>query len=89
MGVAVGEGVEACAEDDVLGNSVGDGGGEGVLGISAAGYEEGAEGGREGFMQAGSGLAEVFGVLAAEDGDGYGVDEHEGGRVEDLVRSTA
>jgi hypothetical protein len=40
-------------------------------------------------MQAGSGLAEVFGILAAEDRDGDGVDKHEGWRIEDLVRSAA
>jgi hypothetical protein len=57
--IAMSEGVEACAEEDVLGDAAGDGGGELVLGVAAAGYEEGAEAEREGFVEFGGGLVEL------------------------------
>jgi hypothetical protein len=56
VGVAVGEGVEACAEEDVLGDTVADGLGELVFGVAAAGYKEGAEGYGEGLVELGAGL---------------------------------
>jgi hypothetical protein len=92
VGVAVGEGVEACTEEDVLGDSVGDGLGERVFGVAAAGDHEGAEGDGVGTLfevgVAAGCAVELFGV-GAEDGDGDGVSEDEGMGVEELVRGSA
>ena len=87
--VAVGEGVEAGSEEDVLGDSVGDGCGQLVLGVAAARDEEGAECGGEGFVELGGGLVEVGGELGAEDGDGDGVFEDVGRGIVDLVGRSA
>ena len=38
-GIAIGEGVESGSEEDVLADSVGDGAGEVIFGVAAAGYE--------------------------------------------------
>ena len=89
VGVAVGEGVEAGSEEDVLGDSVGDGCCELVLGVAAAGDDEGAEGGGEGLVELGGGLVEVGGVLGAEDGDGDGVFEDVGRGIVDLMGRSA
>jgi hypothetical protein len=56
VGVAVGEGVEAGAEEDVLGYTVGYGVREIVLCIAAAGDQEGPEGDGEGLVELGYGL---------------------------------
>ena len=89
MGVAVGEGVEAGSEEDVLGDSVCDGCCELVFGVAAAGDEEGAEGGGEGLVEFGGGFLEVGGVLGAEDGDGDGVFEDVGRGIVDLMGRSA
>lgn len=85
VGVAVSEGVESGAEQDVLGDAALDGVGESVFGVAAAGDEEGAQGDGVGLVEAGGGLAEFFGVVGAEDGDCDGVVEDEGASVVDLV----
>ena len=89
VGVTVGEGVEAGAEQDVLGDAALDGEGKGVFSVAAAGDEEGAEGDGVGFVEAGGGFAQLFGVVGAEDGDGDGVVEDEGPCVVDLVGGAA
>jgi hypothetical protein len=65
--VAVGEGVEARAEQDVLGGVEGV---EGVFGVEAAGDEEGPQADGVGAVRALRGAAEFFGVGGAEDADG-------------------
>ncbi len=85
-GVAVGEGVETGAEKNVLADSVGDGAGEVVFGIAAAGDEMGAHRDREWPLAGGS--AELFGVGWAEYWDGDGIVEDDRPVVE-LVRGAA
>ena len=89
VGVAVGEGVEAGSEEDVLGDSVCDGCCKQVLGVAAAGDDEGAKGGGEGLVEFGGGFLEVGGVLGAEDGDGDGVFEDVGRGIVDLMGRAA
>jgi hypothetical protein len=78
VGIAVGEGVQAGSEEDVLGYSVGDGPGEQVFGVAAAGYEEGAECDGEGLVELSGGAVDFGKVFGAEDGDCYGVVEDDG-----------
>lgn len=86
------EGVEACAEQDVLGDSAGNGLGEKVFGVAAAGNEEGAEADGVGARFVGgiaAGGAVDLGGIRAEDRDGDGVVENERRSVVKLVRSAA
>ena len=86
--VAIGEGVEAGSEEDVLGGAGGDGidkSVEIVFSVAAAGEEEGAQGDGKGFMKFIGGFGELFRVLLAEHGDGDGVFEDEGRRVVELM----
>jgi hypothetical protein len=87
--VAVGEGVEAGSEEDVLGCALCDGCGQGVFGVAAAGYEEGPEGDREGLLELGGGFVEFVCVLLAEEGDGDGVFEDKGRGVVELMGGAA
>jgi len=87
MGVAVGEGIESGAEDNVLRDALGDGASEFVFGEAAAGGHEGAEGAGESVM--------LFGI-GAEIICGFGADDAESERivenfrvVEKLVRGAA
>jgi hypothetical protein len=84
--VAVAKGVEACSEEDVLGDSVCDGVGERVFGVAAASDEEGAEGDGEGLVEFGGGAVDLGKVFPAEDGDGDGIVKDEWLRVVELVR---
>ena len=84
--VAVGEGVEACTEEDVLGDSVCDSVGERVFGVAAARDEEGAEGDGEGLVESGGGAVDFGEVFAAEDGDGDRIVKDEWLRVVELMR---
>jgi hypothetical protein len=43
VGIAVSKGVEACTEENVLCDALGDGSGKVVFGVAAAGNEKGAE----------------------------------------------
>jgi hypothetical protein len=92
VGIAVGEGVEAGAEQDVLVDSAGDGLGEKVFGVAAAGDEEGAqadgERARLAVWIAARGALDLGGVRA-EDGDGDGVVEHQRLGVVELVGGAA
>jgi len=87
--VAVGEGVEACTEENVLRDSLGDGGGEQVFGVSAAGDKKSAKPDREGLLQFGDGLVNFGKELLTEYRDGDGVVEDEGWRVVELMRGAA
>jgi hypothetical protein len=87
--VSVREGIEACSEEDVLGDSVCDGVGERVFGVAAASDEEGAEGDGEGFMEFGGGTVYFGEVFTAEDGDGNRVVKDKRLRVVKLVRRAA
>jgi len=89
VGVAVGEGVEACSEEDVLGDAASYGVGELIFGVAAAGDEEGAEGEGEGLVELGGGAVDFGKVGFAEDGDGDGVVEDEGRGVIELVGGSA
>ena len=92
VGVAVGEGVEAGAEQDVLGDSVGDGFGQLVFGVAAARDEEGAEGdGERASFLARRWVGGAFDLrgVGTEDGDGDGVVEDEGWGVVELVGGAA
>ena len=92
VGVAVGEGVEAGAEQDVLGDAARDGLGEQVFGVTAAGDEEGAQADGEGARLVrgiAAGSAFDLGGVRAEDGDGDGVVEDEGRGVVELVGGAA
>jgi hypothetical protein len=76
--IAVGEGVEAGAEEDILGDAAGDCLGEEVFGITAPGDQEGAQGDGEGagfVLGIAAGGAFDFGGVRAEDGYGDGVVE--------------
>jgi hypothetical protein len=86
--VAVSERVEACSEEDVLRNTLGNGAGERVFGVAAAGNEEGAKGDGERTVRTGGRAAKLFGVSSAEYRDGDGVVEDERSRVVELVRGT-
>jgi len=71
--VAIGEGVQAGTEDDVLGDACGDGGGEIVFGIAAAGDHVGAEG-----AGSGVGVTDRIGEeFRAKDGNCDGVVEED------------
>jgi hypothetical protein len=85
VGVAVGEGIETCTEEDVLSDSVCNGVGERVFGVAAASDEEGAEGDGEGLLQFGGGLVEFGEILLAEDGDGDRIIKDEWLRIVELV----
>ncbi len=94
--VAVGKGVEARAEEDVLGDGLirfaHDCLGEEVFGVAAAGDQKGAEGDGEGAGFKGwieSGSAGKFFRMSAEDGDGDGVFEDEGACIVELVGGSA
>jgi hypothetical protein len=86
--VAVGERVEACSEQDVLRNTLGNGVSEVVFSVTAAGDEEGAKADGERTVRTGGSAAKFFGVSDAEYGDRDGVVENERFRVVDLVRCT-
>ena len=90
--VAVGEGVQAGAEQHVLRNAACDCGGKEVFGVAAAGDEEGTQtDGVRALLLVGGGFgcaAKLIGV-GAEDGDCEGIVEDERGSVEDLVSSPA
>ena len=92
MGIAEGEGVEASAEDHVLGGSIFYGVCELFFRVTAAGDEEGAQGDGEwarlvGGIAAGSALD--LGGVWAEDADGEGIGEDERRGVEELMRGAA
>ncbi len=91
MRIAVGVGIEAGSEEDVLrdGMRLGERTGELIFGVAAARNEEGAKGQGEGFVEFRDGLVEFLGVLVAEDGDGDGVVEDAGWGVVDLVGGAA
>ncbi len=75
-GIAIGEGIESGAEQDVLLDSIGDGAGEIIFGVAAAGDEMGAHGDRE--WPFAWGTAEFLGVGWTEDRDGDRVREDQG-----------
>lgn len=83
--VAVGEGVETCAQDAVLLDASGRCLSEASLGVAASGDEEGTKRGGEGLGEPGPRLAEVVRVDRAEDLDGEGIVEDEGWCIVDLV----
>jgi hypothetical protein len=87
--VAIGEGVEACSEENVLSDPPGDGVGEHVFGVTASGDEEGAERRRERLLQFGCGFLKLGKVLLAENGDRNWVIEDEGLSVVELMRGSA
>ena len=92
VGVAVGEGVQAGAQEDVLGDPVGDGFGELVFGVAAARDQEGAQadGERAGLpARRRVGRAFDLGGVVAEDRDGDGVVEDQGAGVVELVGGAA
>ena len=83
-GVAAGEGIEARAEDHVLAQAGGDGLGEMVFGVAAAGGHEAAE-------VAGHGVGSAFEIAliaGADEADGDGIVE-DGRMVHELVRGAA
>ena len=77
--VAVGEGVEACSEENVLCDALSDGVRERVFGVAAAGDEEGAEGDGERTVGTGGCAAKLFTIRFAKDGNGDWVVENKGG----------
>jgi hypothetical protein len=88
----VGEGVEAGAEQDVLGDAALDGLGEQVFGIAAAGDQEGAQADGEWARLVGriaAGGAFNLGSVGAEDSDGDGIVEDQGRSVVELVGGAA
>ena len=82
--VAVGEGVEACAEEDVLGDAEGDGVGQLIFGEAAARSPEAAEVLGDGM----AGTVEVAGVALGNEGQRDRVVE-DAGLLHELVRGTA
>ena len=92
VGIAVGEGIQAGAEQDVLGDSARDGLGEQVFRIAAARDQEGAEGDGEGPRLVGgvaAGCALQFRRVGAEDNGSDGVVEDERAGVVELVGGAA
>jgi hypothetical protein len=85
----VGEGVEACSEKDVLCDALGNGAGERVFGVAAAGDEERAKGNRERTVRTRGRAAKLFTISIAENGDGDRVVEDEGRSIVELVRGAA
>ena len=83
-GVAIGEGVESGAEDDVLRDAGGDGLGEAVFNIAAADGHEGAKVARDLVH----GAVHIALKTGAQQGDGDGVFE-DAGMVNELVGGTA
>ena len=82
--VAVGEGVEARAEEAVLADSCGVGNCELLFGVAAAGDEKSSKGCREGATAFVWGPAKLFGVGGAKDADGERIFKEQGA-VDDLV----
>lgn len=88
--IAISEGVEPRAEDEVLADAiVRMRCGERVFRDARAGHHEGAEGGGEGALFLVRGASEFLRVLGAEDADSERIVEDEGMLVVELVRSTA
>ena len=83
------EGVEACAQQNVLRDAIRDGLRQLVFRVAAARDEEGADGDGEGLVEFRRGAVDLFGVGFTEDGYGDGIIEDEGWRVVDLVRCAA
>jgi len=87
-GIAIGEGVEAGAEEDVLSDSAGDGAGEVVFGVTAAGDEVCPHCDGKWPIDAGGSTVNLLDVGLSEkrNGDGIGEDER---LVVELVRGAA
>jgi hypothetical protein len=83
--VAVGERVEACSEQDVLRNTLGNGVSEVVFSVTAAGDEEGAKADGERTVRTGGRATKLFGIGGPEDGDGDRVIEDKRLSVVELV----
>ena len=86
-GIAIGEGVESGAEEDVLADSAGDGAGEVIFGVAAAGDEVRSHGDREWPIMRG-GAVKLLGVGFSEKRNSDWVVEDQG-LVVKLVRGTA
>ena len=89
IGIAVGEGVEAGAEKNVLGGAGGDGCGKHVLGEAATGDDPGAKSYGVNAIGVCRSAAELLGVACAEDGDGKRVREDERVTIDALVCGAA
>src|ERR1700733_4428751 len=83
--IAVGEGVEACSQENVLGDALGDRARQRVLGIAAAGDEKGAERNGKRAVRTSGRAAQLFGVGLAKDGNRDGVVENQRRGVVELV----
>jgi hypothetical protein len=89
VGIAVGEGVEASSEQDILRDTVGYGLREIVFGVAAARNEESAKRHGKRLVQFGSGAVNFGKIYLAENGNGDRVIEDERRRVIELVRGSA
>jgi hypothetical protein len=87
--VAVGKGVKARAQQNILRDSVSDGSLQIVFGVAAAGDEEGAKSDREGAIGPGRRSPHLLGVGFAENRDGDWIVEHQRFCVVKLVRRPA
>jgi hypothetical protein len=87
-GIAISEGVEPCAEQDVLADSVRHGAGEIVFGIPAAANQVRPHRDGESPVSAAGSAAQLFGVSLPQDWNSDRVFEDERGIVE-LMRGTA
>src|SRR5207244_1294216 len=87
--IAVGEGVEARTEENILRDALGDGPGERVFRVAAARDEERAKGDGERAVRTGGSTAKLFVKGGTEDRNGDGVVEDERPCVVKLVRSAA
>ncbi len=89
MRIAMSEGVEARAQQNVLRDAIRYSLRQLVFRVAAARDEEGAEGDGEGLVEFRRGAVDLFGVGLAEDGYGDGIIEDARWSVVDLVRGAA
>ena len=86
MRVAVSEGVEACAEKNILRCALFAGASEIVFGVAAARDEEGAKADGEWSIRTRGRAVKLFGIGVSENRNSDGIVENEWRRIVELVR---
>jgi hypothetical protein len=84
--VPMSEGIEACAEKNILRNTPGNGAGKRVFGVATACHDEGAKGNGVGTVRPGGRATELLGIRGPENGDSDGIVEDQRPCIVELVR---